>query len=232
MMKRQKADRTNLIKYYFSFFILLFIAGCSSIPFKETDYVSLDQEDPLTVVERYKKNIPDDFQLMNTVILKYFRKKLSCLGFIEVDTREKSYSVACLSPIGLKLFELTGSSEGVKSYFVPFEFKGKDVFTNSIGEDIKRIYFDLIPSSRAKIKRKKFKFVFRDNLGPGVIKYEFAGPDGHLVEKSYYEDNRLKWRVSYYEYKGGNGRIYPWGIIFKNYSYGYSLTFKLKEILN
>jgi hypothetical protein len=65
-----------------------------------------------------------------------------------------------------------------------------------------------------------------------MIKYEFAGPGGHLVEKSYYEKNRLKWKVSYYEYERKDGRIYPVGIIYNNYLYGYSLTLKLKEIFN
>ncbi|MFA4830297.1 MAG: hypothetical protein WC594_13885, partial [Thermodesulfovibrionales bacterium] len=60
--------------------------------------------------------------------------------------------------------------------------------------------------------------------------YVFAGADGNMVEKNYYEDNTLIWRVSFYEYRQKDGKIYPGGIILNNYKYGYSLTVRLKEI--
>lgn len=211
---------------------LLIIAGCSSIPFEETSYVPLDSEDPAAVIERYRNNIPEHIQLMHAVVFEYNGKKLSCLGFIEVDTGKKTYAVACLSPIGMKLFELTGDSKGVENSFVPGEFMRKEALVDMIGEDIKRIYFDLVPSSAARTKRKKHELVFRHKSGEGTIEHVFAGEGGYLIKKSYYVDNRLKWKVSYYEYKREDSGVYPGGIILNNYLYGYSVTLRLKGILN
>jgi outer membrane biogenesis lipoprotein LolB len=62
------------------------------------------------------------------------------------------------------------------------------------------------------------------------MEYIFAGAGGNLVEKNYYEDSALNWGISYYEYQEQDGRIYPRGIILKNYKYSYSLTVRLKEV--
>jgi hypothetical protein len=212
--------------------VILLITGCTSIPFEKTHYVPLDDTDPLTILERYENNLPEHYQLLNAMIMEYNWKKFSCLGLIDVNMREKTFAVACLNPMGLKLFELSGNSEGVNNYFVPDKFPHREAFANEVGEDIIRIYFDLVPSPSARTKRKKFEIIFRNQSGTGTIEHVFAGPDGYLIKKSYYEDNYLNWRVSYYEYEKRNGGIYPGGIIFNNYLYGYSLTLKLKEILN
>ncbi len=72
----------------------------------------------------------------------------------------------------------------------------------------------------------------RQPWGSGIVEYIFAGADGYLVEKNYYEKDILNWRVSYYEYRQKDGKIYPRGIILKNYKYRYSLTVRLKEIID
>lgn len=212
--------------------VVLFIAGCGSIPFKETGYVSIDHEDPAAVAERYKNNIPEYIRIINTMVVEYNRKKFSCLGFIDINTTAGTYAAACLNPAGMKLFELSGSREGMDGYSVTGEFSHKEAFAGIIGQDIQRIYFDLAPPPSATAKRKKYEIIFRLESGPGATEYVFAGADAYLVKKNYYENNHLKWRVSYYEYKEKAGGIYPGGIIFNDFLYGYTVTLRLKEILN
>ena len=51
-----------------------------------------------------------------------------------------------------------------------------------------------------------------------------------LIEKRYYEKNRLLWSVFYYEYRQDHGKSYPAGIILRNYRFGYNLIVRLKEV--
>jgi len=64
------------------------------------------------------------------------------------------------------------------------------------------------------------------------MEYEFAGIGLELVEKVYYENDEMIWRISYYEYREHNGKLYPHGIIMINYKYGYQLTVRQKELLS
>ncbi len=212
--------------------LILFIclSGCTSIPFQKTSYVPIDFVDPWTIVERFRNNSPENFQLVNTIVFQYSWNKFSGIGYIKGHIREKTFTVVCINPIGIKLFELSGNKYKVDSHFVLEQFSKKGDFAKAVGDDIRRIYFDTVPSSGAKIKKKKFQIVFTELLETGVVEYIFAGPGGYLVEKNYYEEGILNWKVSYYEYQQNNEKIYPAGIILKNYKYGYTLTIKLKEI--
>lgn len=212
------------------FIVLVCIVGCSSIPFQKTLYVPMESVDPWALVEQFRDSSPEKFMLINTIVFGYNWNKFSALGYIKVDAGEKTFAVVCINPMGVKLFELTGDKDKIDSHFVMEQFLKKGNFAGTVGEDIRRIYFGLAPSSRALVNKKKLKIVFSEPAGAGILEYIFAGPAGLLVEKNYYEDGILNWRVSYYEYLQKDGKNYPSGIILENYRFGYSLTIKLKEI--
>lgn len=214
-----------------AFFILLIcLTSCSSIPFQKTSYVPMESVDPWALVEQFRNSSPEKFMLINTIVFGYNWNKLSALGYVKVDAGEKTFAVVCINPMGVKLFELKGDKDKIDSHFVMEQFLKKGNFAGTVGEDIRRIYFGLAPSSSALVNKKKLKVVFSEPAGAGILEYIFAGPAGFLVEKNYYEDGILNWRVSYYEYLQKDGKNYPSGIILENYRYGYSLTIKLKEI--
>jgi hypothetical protein len=190
----------------------------------------MDSVDPRALVAQFRNNSPEKFMLINTIVFGYNWNKLSALGYIKVDAGEKTFTAVCINPMGVKLFELKGDKDKIDSRFVMEQFSGKGNFAGTVGEDIRRIYFDLTPSFGALVKKKKLKVVFSEPAGAGILEYIFAGTAGLLVEKNYYEDGILNWRVSYYEYLQKDGKNYPSGIILENYRYGYNLTIKLKEI--
>ncbi len=55
----------------------LLVAGCSSVPFQKTTLVSLESADARNIVERFKEHMPDNFQLLNTVVFEYNGRKFS-----------------------------------------------------------------------------------------------------------------------------------------------------------
>ena len=212
------------------FIALICVGGCTSIPFQKTIYVPMQSVDPWALVEEFRKTSPDNFRVINTIVFKYNWNKFSAIGYIDVNAGEKTFKAVCINPMGVKLFELTGDKDKIDSHFVMEQFSGKGNFAGTVGEDIRRIYFDLTPSAGAVVNKKKTKIVFSGPAGSGILEYTFAGSAGLLVEKNYYEDGILNWSVSYYEYLQKDGKNYPSGIILENYKYGYSLTVKLKEI--
>ncbi|MBI4710048.1 MAG: DUF3261 domain-containing protein [Nitrospirae bacterium] len=212
------------------FAVFLCLSGCTAVPFQKTSYVSMEPFDPWTVVSQFKNNMPDNFKLINTIVFEYNWSKFSGIGYITVDAGEEIFTVVCINPIGIKLFELSGAKDRIDSHFALEQFTKKGNFAGTVGEDIRRVYFNLTPSPEAAIKKKRLQIIFSEPSGAGVVEYIFAGSAGHLTEKNFYEDDILSWRVSYYEYREKDGKFYPGGIVLKNYKYGYSLIIKLKEI--
>lgn len=212
--------------------VVALLAGCAAIPFQEAQDVSMESADSNVVAQGFKERSPERFQLLNTIVFDYGWNRIMALGYSDIDVRENKFKVICINPVGIKLFELSGDKDNTVSHFVMPEFAGKSDFTKFVGSDIRRIYFDLTPSLVAVAEKRRYKIVFKERSGQGVMQYVFAGAGYNMIEKSYYEEGEPVWRASYYEYREHQGKSYPGGIVLKNMKYGYTLTIKLKEIQN
>ena len=157
-------------------------------------------------------------------------RSFSALGYIDVNRELKTFAISCLNPVGVKLFELSADKDSVKTIFVLKELLRRGDLPRVVGEDIRRIYFDNVPSLEAKAQKYRYKVIFSEASGPGVIKFIFAGNQPMLIEKRYYEKNRLLWSVFYYGYRLEQGKFYPSVTMFKNYRFGYNLIVRLKEV--
>ena len=204
--------------------------GCAAVPFQRTSYVPLDRVDPQLARREFESSLPDSFKIINSIVFKYKWRSFSALGYLDVNGGLKTFSVSCLNPMGIKLFELSGDKDVVRTNYVLKELLSKGDLPQVAGDDIRRIYFGNVPSGEAKAQKEKRRVVFSEASGSGVIKYIFAGSPTMLVEKKYYEKTHLIWSVSYYEYRQKRGKYYPSGIVLKNSRFGYSLTVRLKEV--
>ncbi|MDM8526313.1 DUF3261 domain-containing protein [Desulfococcaceae bacterium HSG8] len=207
--------------------LFLSCAGCAGIPFQTTARVPVESVHPEKARELFIRSLPSEFQMVNSVVFKYGWKTFSAIGYTKIDADEKKFTLMGLTPIGIKLFELSGTPKGTECGFAIKAFTRQGNFADRIADDIRRIYFDRIPSPEAKVCKKKYEIVFRD---PGETEYIFAGADNVLIEKRRYEGIRRIWSVFYYEYQRKNGKLHPGGIIFRHYQHGYQLIIRLKEI--
>lgn len=209
--------------------LLLGGVSCTSVPFQQTELVPLASEDPGRVVERFRAATPGNFQLLSSVVFEYNWQSFSGLSSIEISRADAGFKVAGMTPLGVKLFELSGDRDGIATRYSVDALNKYGDLAAAVGNDIRRIYFDLFPDPQARILSKKKKLVFRQPSGRGSLEYVFAGAAGDLVEKKYSEDSRVVWRASYYEYADQDGKRVPRGIVFVHSGYGYRLTVRHKE---
>ncbi len=211
--------------------MVLFIVGCSTVPFQKVSLVSVDAVDPVLVREQFALSLPVRFRLINTVAFQYRGQASAAIGFTDVDTFRKIFTVVGLHPAGgAKLFELSGDSETVECKFALEVFTSRGDFAQAIADDIRRIYFDRIPDPNAEMFKEKYQILFRHQAGGGELEHIFAGSDNMLTEKRYSRKGHRIWSVFYYEYCRKDGKLYPAGIILKHYKHQYHLIVRLKEI--
>lgn len=208
-----------------------FLAGCvSAVPFRHAAQAPLGDASPLAVVQNFKERVPGEFNLLSSIVFDYGFITVSGIGYLDITTASGRYKVACLNHLGVKFFEFEGDRNGLTSQYVIEPLAKQGNIAAVVGEDIQRIYLDLIPAADARATRKKDKVLFRQRSGDGALEYEFGGKDLHLMRKTYREDERALWRVSYYEYQSKDGKLYPTAITLTNYRYGYRLIVRQKEI--
>jgi hypothetical protein len=209
---------------------LLLVTGCVRIPFQKTSAVPVEAVDPKWMVEQFKADSPEQFQLLNSVVFEYSWNTFMGIGYIDINRLNSQFKVVCLNPLGVQLFELSGDRDSIVTHnALPALLQYGDLPT-AVGTDIRRVYFDLIPAETARVSKSATAVTFSQPSGSGVMQYEFAGNGLHLVEKVYLENDEIVWRISYYEYREMNGKQYPQGIIMTNYKYGYQLTVRQKEL--
>ena len=211
-------------------FIILSSAGCRSLPFKNIDYVVLDDVNPRNLRQEFKDSLAQKLEVINSIVFEYKWQSFSALGYTKLDLENNTFEVSCMNPVGVKLFELTGSRQEVKSNFVLNELLQRGDLPLAVGEDIRRIYFDMLPSEIANVVKEKYRIIFIQPSGAGQIRYIFAGSRHWLIEKQYYEKKRKLWSVYYYNYLMDKGKLYPSALILKHYRFGYNLIIRLKEV--
>lgn len=211
--------------------LAILLSGCSSIPFKHSDYLSFEGIDPKALSSEFSEKLPQRFELLSSADFRYSYFHFPALGVTRVDTVKNELNIAGFNHLGVMLFELglDGLGKVDCKYALPEFTKHKD-FAAFVLNDIKKIYFDRLPPRSAEVKKEKYRVIFRDKFKDSVTEYVFAGEGRFLSEKNYYEKNRKIWSVFYYEYTLKDGKIYPEGIALRHYKYGYKLIIRLKEI--
>jgi hypothetical protein len=226
--KTGSAGRMKKIRMLFIMAVLA--SGCATVPFQETPLVSLVTRDPRSLVEHFQANKPESFHLLTSVVFEYNGRTFAVIGNLEIDTRDHTFKVACLNPMGVKLFEISGSDRGLTTHYAVAAITQYGDIATAVGNDIRRIYFDQVPSPGATLWKRTFQFIFRQYAGSGYLEYVFAGAQGDLIEKRYFENHLPVWCVSYYEYREQDGKRYPQGIVLVNYQYGYRLIVRHKGL--
>jgi len=210
--------------------ILLHLTGCASIPFQSAERVPIGKIEPGEVKERFALMLPEKFRIINSMVFEFKGEAVSFIGYSDIDSLEKTFTVVGLSPVGIKLFELTGNNNKTELKFAIEEFAKIENFAEAVAGDIKKIYFDRLPGAGARASRGKYEIVFARDENGATIEHVFAGAGNLLVEKRCAVDNIAVWSVYYYEYRIENGKLYPAGIILENHKYDYRLILRLKEI--
>ena len=211
--------------------VWIFLAGCSAVPFQETAPVSMEGVDPAALLARFRDAVPERFRTMSSVVFEFAGKRVAALGVTEVDLAAGTFTSVAMNPMGVKLFELSGAPDGATSGFlIEAVAQGRKGAAQAIGDDIRRVYFGLLPGPGAKPERSRDRISFRTKAGAGTLVHVFAGADGFLVEKDLIEDGETVWKVRYYEYRMDRGKAYPRGIVLDNVRRGYRLIIRVKEI--
>ena len=203
-------------------------AGCATpVPFKEIERVPVAGMDPEKVRRAFAEAIPNRCKVANTAVFSMWGRQQTGIGYASLDADARAFSVTCMNPIGVKLFDLKGDDESISCRLAVAGVERKDDFARAAAADVRDIYFDLAPGPNARVRKTRDSIVFRETRGEAGTEYVFGGSAGVLVEKRM----GSRRRVRYFEYVERAGKLFPRGIILDDDRYGYRLTIRLKEIL-
>jgi hypothetical protein len=209
--------------------LTVILTGCAEMPFKKDDRASISGIDNTQLLERFKANLPETLNSLNSVVFEYAGISFLGLGFVEIDRSRGTFRVICLNPMGVKLFDLSGDKNVTTINFAIEPIAKYGEIGAAVAADIRRIYFDLLPPLNAEPRRGEFSVIYGSSIPNGYQEQIFAGIDGDLIEKRFYSDQFISWQVTYHDYKSIGGKRYPQGIVLTNYKDAYQLVIREKE---
>jgi hypothetical protein len=201
----------------------LLLAGCAGVPFEPVERISMDGVDPAQVRARFSVGLPLKFDCQNTVIFEYFGRKVAALGFGTVDVSARAFTVVCMTPMGVKLFEVVGKGDSVHTTFALPDLAAHGDLAQAVGQDVRRIYFDLVPPDTASVSVGRTAIVYEYPAGDERTEYVFGGREGVLLEKRCHKGGRRVSTVAYYDYREEDGKRRSYGVVLTNHPYGYRL---------
>lgn len=204
------------------------LSGCASkVPFEPDAKGDFHGVDPVAVTEAFDASVGQEFELLESVVFKFFTKGFTGLGYFLVDPENEAYALTCMTPTGVSIFGLKGEGETVEALFVPPQMeKHKDKIFAAIGEDLRRIYLGWVPPEQASVKQKKDRLIFKDN----GTEWIFSGQQRLLTEKRFSPGWRTHAIVRYFDYEEIDGKLYPQGVVLYNKRFHYRMIFHVKEI--
>jgi len=218
---------------FFIFFVFIFL-GCAANEnrpgYKSIALVPVKIIEKENLISNVENMFATDFDLLNSIIFSFHGHEIAAMGYTEVDRKNKSFSVAAISPIGLKLFEMSFSDGKLDTHYVIEHLLKHGDAAKAIGNDIARIYFNIVPKGESEFFINENNYELKENVENGFIKYVYGGTQSLLIKKGFYVKNKLQWEVNYFNYKKINDKILPFGIIFNNKLYKYKLYILTKQI--
>ena len=215
--------------------VALGLIGCARAPFKTPSFGSVSHLDPAIVVEKFRDQLPQQFEISESVVFNYRGHKMTGLGYSKATPAAHSFVLAGVTPVGIKMFELKQLDKKLEYDFsLPQDVQSKIVpekAAKAMADDFRRIYFDRVPEAQASIEKKKDRIIYRISEEGGMLEYIFGGIQERLVEKRFVKKRKKIWRVRYFVYQKKGGKIYPSAVFYQNHEAHYSIKLKLREIL-
>ncbi len=198
-------------------FLLLFMASCRSLP-------PIAPFEAAGIPRAYEQALPVSFKAQQTLVFEFKPHwwwptiRMTALGYATVNRKTGDYAVVCLSPLGVKLFDVA-CSNGVTATRLMIPAGGDQAASGkAISDDIGNLYFNLVPPPTAVVKQKGNSLVFR-----GVCsEHEFSISTGQLVRKEVWTD-RSRSTLTF-------GDSFPGSMTLENHAYGYRLRIRTLKL--
>ena len=170
---------------------------------------------------------PVSVWLANSAVFHIRGRAMTGVGYVAVNRPEQSFALACMNPLGIKLFDISATNDVIACTLAIPDIPHKDAFARVVAADIRDIYLDLVPAEQAEARKTRDSIIFAQSADGGRVEHIFAGAEGMLVEKRLGSRRRIR----YYDYMEKDGSYYPKGIVLDNRKYRYRLVLRLKQVL-
>ena len=140
-------------------------AGCMSVKWEPPPRPVGAAPEAVTALRVFEELVPRRLQMVNTVLFQYRGRRMTGLGFLDVNTVQRSFGLSAMTPSSVTLFEITCTNGVSGCRFGVGPFGTNAAITAAIAGDVQRMYFDLFPPEGAASRTEANTLVLRSEAG-------------------------------------------------------------------
>ena len=208
--------------------LVLLLGGCASIPFEQP---LLAPTRALTAAELLAadwRTVPGGWRIRQSGLFELRGVRLPMEGFLELDNDGRRVRLVALEGLGLKLFDLTVTVDGVEVHHLLPDLAKDPRLAEAVAASVRRIFLAPRPDAgdRLEIRKRDYRLT-----RPGGERVEFLfGGEPPLLLETRVRGAAGDWRVGYYQYREAAGVPIPEGILLQDRRAGYRLTLWLESV--
>lgn len=187
-------------------------------------------------LDRANRNLPLQWDAIQTVVFEIKPRwwwppvRVTTLGYAAANRATGDYRLVCLSPLGIKMFEVSRIN-GRESASTPApEFRDKQDFLDSIRRDASRlVQLDLPKKFRVTDWSSECMTIEDASTATNRTRYVLSMSTSTVVSKLFYEGSRCVAQADYSDYRKVDGTEAPFRVVLHNKKTDYRLSLSVKE---
>jgi outer membrane biogenesis lipoprotein LolB len=173
---------------------------------------------------------PQVLRLRQTAKFSFRGREVPMIGMMELDTRRKEARLVAVDPMGVKLFDLTVSEEGVSENYLLPQLARYPRFGEAVATSLRRIFLAPGPQPEVDVLREGAAgYRLSGERAGGQVAFLFGGDPVRLVEKSA-TGEKDDWRVVYLDYLQPPEPAFPREIVLEDRRAGYRLDLRIDSV--
>lgn len=206
------------------------LTSCASVPFVTVPTPVLHDPDPAAIRSAWSANLPIRFTTEDTVVIEFPGNSLALLGFLHVDRAAGTFEVQGMNHLGWRAFLISGDPRKTEVLFAAPPLAEQPKVLQSIAQDIRCMYFDLVPDQAAQVRVEARSVRYTEDRPDGGIEFIMGGKDSVLLEKRLTRWIWPVWSVKFYEYTPAEEGVFPRGTVLDNARYHYRIVVKNRSL--
>lgn len=205
------------------FLCLAVLGGCAPEPFQRRPLPELVHPDPAAMRRAFAQATPRRFTTEDTVTIDSLFQDTTILAYLRLDRDTRKFELLGLTPAGIQAFLLTGdgAKTHIRSAIGPLRERPQVLY--GLAEDVRRIYFDLLPDDEATVDIRRTAVRFTSRTPKGTLGHEFGGEPAVLLSKQRSHWYGVEWRARYFHYEHRGAQCFPKGIVLDNHRLHYRI---------
>jgi len=212
-------------------FLLLTLSGCASVPFARTELAPTLPRSAAALNEGRWDAGKENLLIRQSALFELRGMKVPITGIMKLDLAAKQARLVGMNDMGVKFYDLSVTADSSEAHFVIPELDRYPDFARAVALSVRRIFLAPTPSAGDLLKVTPTSYLLTRQEAGGKLRFTFGGADAQLLEKSF-RGPAESWRVRYYQYQRGQGRLFPGGIVLDDDQAGYRLTLWIESVEN